>query len=147
MAQQLLKHTITANRRVDLPRYGGVPLYLSIFQLLNTGEATPAPTRVVISVEIGGFGLVMYAAGLVQSLSPMTALHTAVEAAEAAATQLADEFRNEFKQPGRSPLHTLQAKGVVFSLAMHGTPEAAPDFEAGTQRTTEIAGEDMAAAS
>lgn len=136
--KMLMKHQVTANRAVDLSGYGKVPMYMTIVQLLGTGEATPEPARIVISVEIGGFGLVMYAAGLVQALSPMTALHTAIEASEDLAHHLTEAFQYEFANPGRSALRTIQVKhGVTFSIAMHGAPEPAPELEAGQQRMAE----------
>lgn len=147
MKQIGMKPHVTADRAEMLEGYGNVPVYVIVAQAVGTSEATPPPVRMLCSVEIGGFGCVLYATAIVQSLNQMQALHSALEATEQATLMLVSQFREQFvpadeRKPGWDRSY-FTAKGTWFKVDRHGTPEARPDIPQGEQRVQVSQGEVM----
>lgn len=142
MQQAGLRPIINTNRTPSLPGYGKVPLHARVFECIGTGEASPRVARYLCSVEIGGFGLVLYASTIVQGAQEMQALHAALESVEDVAQQLEGVFAEAFE--GRALPDKLHAAtggaAIVFDLMEYGEPMPAPTLEPGVQHVTETHG-------
>ncbi len=144
MQQQAgLRPIINTNRAVTLEGYGRAPMHAKVFECIGTGEASPRVARYLCSVELGGFGVVLYASAMVQGAQEMQALHTALETTEEIAQRLEVTFANLFARVEKVPKKLHASSGlleVVFDLMSYGEPMERPTMAAGQQVTTEIHG-------
>lgn len=77
MNHQGLKFITSHEVTHHVPGFGLVPVYLSLYEAIGLGDATPRPFRYIVGADCGGFGVTVYASRLIQHADPLEALDLA----------------------------------------------------------------------